>query len=102
MSPIKSEIKILQVTVKIYLSFIRAYPSSKILGTKIVDLTMQIWFPWWCSIKTVPVYLANFKQNGSNVTILYMRTNDILNSEINKDILTDNFINIACNVLGLV
>ena len=40
MSPIKSEIKILQVTVKIYLSFIRAYPSSKILGTKIVDLTM--------------------------------------------------------------
>ena len=54
---------------------------------------------WWCYIETLPpLYSANAKRKKrqkTDIAVLHMGTNEILNAEVDKDLIAESVIDTA-------
>ena len=62
-------------------------------------------FLWWYNKIFPPLHSSNFNETDviTNIVVLHMSTNDIINSEVNRNLIADSISNIAgeCVAFGV-
>ena len=81
-------------------SVVDAFPSCKDTQstTRQGNCKLQVSFLWWYYIKTLPpLYSANVKRKKrqTDIAVLHMGINDILNAEGDKDLIAESVTDIA-------